>query len=243
MYTVYAQYTVSTESPNVITSLKPVYRPNALRDQVYEMLRDHLRNGSIVAGHPLQETQLAEQLGVSRTPVREALARLAAEGFLVSVGRSFILPAPSTDEVDDIYELRSLIEPAAIRRVAQFTADADARRPMEEALADACAAHEAGDTDAFRDANQRFRAAWVALLPNRHFVKAVEQYADYTQHVRALTLESREVWPIVLKGLKQIAAALAAGDGEAAAAAMRDHMAESKRSLLASLRSRSSRNR
>ena len=54
----------------MVPTLKPVARPLALGEQVYHTLRGHLRNGQIVAGQPLQEVQLAEQLGVSRTPVQ-----------------------------------------------------------------------------------------------------------------------------------------------------------------------------
>ena len=63
----------------MVTSIKPLQRPLALGDQVYQTLRGHLRDGTIVSGQPLQEVQLAEKLGVSRTPVREALTRLASE--------------------------------------------------------------------------------------------------------------------------------------------------------------------
>jgi DNA-binding GntR family transcriptional regulator len=63
----------------------------------------------------------------------------------------------------------------------------------------------------------------------------VEQYADHIQHIRALTLGSAKVRTIVLKGLKRITAALAAGDGEAAAAAMHDHLTEAKRAFIAAV--------
>ena len=74
----------------LVSTIKPLQRPLALGDQVYQTLRTHLREGTIVTGQPLQEVQLAEKLGVSRTPVREALTRLASEGLLASDGRSFV---------------------------------------------------------------------------------------------------------------------------------------------------------
>jgi len=217
----------------VVTSIKPLQRPLALGDQVYQTLRGHLRNGTIVSGQPLQEVQLAEKLGVSRTPVREALARLASEGLLASDGRSFVVPSLSLEDVDDIYEVRFLIEPAALRRVAEFTTDAVVRAPIDEALAAAAAAYKGNDADAFREANIRFRNAWIALVPNRRLVRAIEQYADHMMRIRALTLGDPKIRNIVLKGLKRIAEALAAGDGDAAAAAMRDHLGEAKRCFIA----------
>jgi DNA-binding GntR family transcriptional regulator len=213
-------------------SLKPVERPLALVEQVYSALRAQLRSGAIDAGQALQEVQLAEQLGVSRTPVREAMARLASEGLLSSDRRSFTVPALSRKDVDDIYEVRFLVEPAALRRIAPLTAEPAVRRSIDLALADAVAAHRAGDSDAFRDANVRYRAAWLALLPNARLVRVVELYADHLQHIRALTLDDAGVRTVVLRGLKRIATALAAGDGDAAAAAMHEHLLQARRAFI-----------
>ena len=217
----------------MVTSIKPLQRPLALGDQVYQTLRGHLRDGTIVSGQPLQEVQLAEKLGVSRTPVREALTRLASEGLLASDGRSFVVPSLSLEDVDDIYEVRFLLEPAAMRRVAELTPVAAVRAPIDEALAAASAAYKSNDADAFRESNIRFRNAWIALVPNRRLVRAIEQYADHMMRIRALTLGDQKVRTIVIKGLKRIAEALAAGNGDAAAAAMRDHLGEAKRCFIA----------
>ncbi len=213
-------------------SLKPVERPLALVEQVYSALRAQLRSGAIDAGQALQEVQVAEQLGVSRTPVREAMTRLASEGLLASDRRSFTVPALSKKDVDDIYEVRFLVEPAALRRIAPLTADPVLRRSIDVALVDAVAAHRGGDSDAFRDANVRYRAAWLALLPNARLVRVVELYADHLQHIRALTLDDAGVRAVVLRGLKRITAALAAGDGDAAAAAMHEHLLQARRAFI-----------
>lgn len=216
----------------MVPALKPVERPVALGEQVYHTLRSHLRTGTIQAGQPLQEVQLAERLGVSRTPVREALARLANDGLLVSEGRSFIVPALTLADVDDIYEIRFLIEPAALRSVAALCTDARLRAPIDTAMQDTIAAHEADDSDAFRAANVRFRAAWMALVPNTRLVRMVEQYADHMQHIRIVTLDDAHVRGIVLKGLKRMTAALAVGDGNTVASAVHEHLMEAKRAFI-----------
>ena len=213
-------------------TLRPVERPQALGEQVYHALRDQLRNGAIVAGQALQEVQLAEQLGVSRTPVREAMARLASEGLLAAHRRSFTVPALSRKDIDDIYEVRSLVEPQALRRIAPLTAEPAVRAAIDAGLADAVAAHAAGDSDAFRVANEHYRAAWLALVPNTRLVRVVELYADHMQHIRTLTLGDARVRTIVLRGLERITAALAAGDGDAAAAAMHEHLTQAQRAFI-----------
>jgi DNA-binding GntR family transcriptional regulator len=205
----------------------------ALGELVYTSLQTHLRSGAIAAGQALQEVQIAESLGVSRTPVREAMHRLASEGLLNSEGRSFVVPELSLADVDYIYEVRFLIEPAALRGIAPAAADPAVRAPVDAALADAVAAHKADDAAAFREAAARFRAAWLALVPNPRLVRVIEQYADHMQHIRALTIGDTKVRAIVLKGLKQLATALAKGDGEAAAAAMHENLRQARKAFIA----------
>ena len=216
----------------MVASLEPVDRPVALGEQVYDTLRTHLRDGAIRAGQPLQEVQLATQLGVSRTPVREALARLASEGLLVSGGRSYMVPELTLADVDDIYEVRFLIEPPATRRVAARTADPEVRAPIEAALAEARAAHRAGNAAAFRVSHIHFRSAWLALVPNRRLVKVIEQYADHMQRIRALTLDDPDIRAIVLAGFERLIEALRAGDADAAATAMHAHLVEARRAFV-----------
>ena len=213
-------------------SLKPVKRPAALGELVYASLQTHLRSGAVTAGQPLQEEHFAELLGVSRTPVREAMTRLASEGLLSAQGRSFVVPELTLSDVDSIYEIRFLIEPAALRGIAPTTADRSKRAQIDAAVAAAVAAHAAGDAGAFREAAARFRSAWLALVPNPRLVRVIEQYADHMQHIRAMTLGDPKVRAIVLKGIRHTAAALAKGDGEAAAAAMEENLRQARRAFI-----------
>jgi DNA-binding GntR family transcriptional regulator len=212
-------------------SLQALDRPRSLGDRTYAALRTHLLSGRFSGGEPLPETTLAAQLGVSRTPVREALARLASEGLLASVGRSFVLPALSRDDIDDIYELRLMLEPAAGRRVAERIAGRKDLQPLREQLAAMVAAHSAEDTEGFIEANYRYRAAWLQLVPNQRLLRAIELYADHVRYLRALTLGDPTTRSVVLKGLKRLTAAFAAGKADDAADAMGDHLREARRIL------------
>lgn len=212
--------------------LRTLQRSEPLGERVYATLRDYLRAGRIRAGQPLQEGVLATQLGVSRTPVREALARLASEGLVVADGRSFTLPSLSVGDIEDIYALRFLLEPEALRLVAVSRPDRKALAPLRAALEDMATANQAADGAAFMEANYRFRDAWTALVPNKRLVRAIQLYADHVRYLRAFTLDAPTVRIIVLKGLRELASALAEGDGDAAAQAMRVHLGNAKRILL-----------
>ena len=214
-----------------MASLKALERPSSLGERTYLALRDHLLSGGFVGGEPMQEEALAARFGVSRTPVREALARLASEGLLESSGRSYLLPALSRQDIDDIYELRLLLEPEAIRQVTQRLNGRKQLKPIRDQLAAMVAAHAAGDVEAFSNANYRYRAAWLELIPNRRLLRAIEHYADHVRYLRVLTLGEVGTRVVVLKGLKRLAAAFAAGNPAEAAAAMREHLHEAKRIL------------
>lgn len=218
-----------------MASLKALDRPHSLGERTYLALRDYLLCGGLVGGEPMQEEALAAQFGVSRTPVREALARLASEGLLESSGRSYLLPTLSRADIDDIYELRLLLEPEAIRQVTQRLNGRKPLKPLREQLAAMVAAHAVGDVAAFSDANYRYRAAWLELIPNRRLLRAIELYADHVRYLRVLTLGEPSTRVVVLRGLKRLAAAFAADEPESAAAAMRDHLREAKRILQESL--------
>lgn len=206
------------------TPLQPVQRAASLGDRVYDLLREHLHSGRMRSGEPLREVTLAAELGVSRTPVREALARLASEGLVDVNGRSFVAPALTGGDLQDIYELRLLLETEAARQVARRT-DIDAElAQIREALALAERAHAQRNADAFIDANRRFRAAWLSLVPNRRLGRAVEIYAAHVRALQFLTLRDPQRQKAVLRGMRDIHRALGKRDPEEAAAAMRRYL-------------------
>jgi DNA-binding GntR family transcriptional regulator len=206
------------------TVLKPLARPAGLADQVYRTLREYLGSHVIGPGQRLQEAPLALQLGVSRTPVREALARLESEGLIAQDGRSFVVPVLSDDDVGEIYELRGLLEPAALAQVAQSIEDASALAPTAAALRDAEAAERRGDAEAFIESNARFHATWHALVANRRMLRAIDLCAGHVRYLRVLTLNDAHARKAALAGMRQIMTALRKRDGDRAATVMRDHL-------------------
>ena len=217
-------------------TLKTIDRPPSLSDQVYASLRDSIRSGRFKTGQALQEAAIAGELGVSRTPVREVLARLASEGLIHPEGRGYIVPRLSAQDIEDIYELRLMVEPEVLRKVAGRVGGRDRMRPFRAELAAMVAADDAGDAAGFMDANYRFRDAWLSLETNKRLLRVIEQYADHVRLLRAITLDDPATRGIVIKGLHAVTNALAAGDGEAAASAMRAHLQQARRILHAEIR-------
>jgi DNA-binding GntR family transcriptional regulator len=199
-------------------------RPAGLGDQVYRRLRDYLGSHVIVPGQRVQEAALALQLGVSRTPVREALARLESEGLIAADGRSYVVPVLSDEDVDEIYGLRDLLEPAALAQAIQAIGDPAVLAPVAAALRDAEVADRAGDPERFIDANARFHAAWHALVGNRRLLRAIDVCAGHVRYLRVLTLNNAAARKAALAGMRNILAALRKRDAERATRVMHEHL-------------------
>jgi DNA-binding GntR family transcriptional regulator len=206
------------------TSIKPLDRPAGLADRVYNQLRDNIGSHQIRPGERLQEVSLAAQLGVSRTPVREALARLESEGMIVVEGRGFVVPELTDADIEEIYELRFLLEPAAARSAVAEVTGASDLASMASAIDDAVAAEKNDDFRAFLDANSRFHNAWRALVPNRRMSKLLDQYVGHVRFLRVLTLGDPAARKAALTGMKNIHAAFKKRDADAAATAMHKHL-------------------
>ena len=214
------------------SALQPVQRVASLGDRVYELLREYLRSGQVTWGEPLREAALAARLGVSRTPVREALARLASEGLAEAHGRSFTVPALTGEDLEDIYELRLLLETEAARQAAARDERETGIAEVKRAQAEAEAAHRRGDAEGFIAANSRFRAAWLALVRNRRLVRTVQFYADHVRALALLTLGDPQRQKVVLRGMKDILSALEKRDAAEAADAMRRYLSISRSAML-----------
>jgi DNA-binding GntR family transcriptional regulator len=214
------------------SALQPVERAASLGDRVYELLREYLRSGQVTWGEPLREAALAARLGVSRTPVREALARLASEGLAEAQGRSFTVPALTGEDLEDIYELRLLLETEAMRQAARREDRDEGIAEVKRALAEAAAAHTRGDAEGFIAANSLFRAAWLAIVRNRRLVRTVQLYADHVRALALLTLGDAQRQKIVLRGMKDILAALERRDENEAVEAMRRYLSISRSAML-----------
>jgi DNA-binding GntR family transcriptional regulator len=97
-----------------------VERPKSLRDQVYERLRGAITSGEMPPGAPVIEAEIATRLGLSRTPVREALRRLESEGMLEPRGgRGTVVREILREEVDCVFEIREALESLAARRASR----------------------------------------------------------------------------------------------------------------------------
>jgi DNA-binding GntR family transcriptional regulator len=155
--------------------LQPVLDADSvpLSDLVREALCCAIFDGTLPAGYQLIQDNVASDLGVSRTPVREALIRLAREGYVRRVpGRGYVVGSINASDVDDVYQIRQAIEPLAL--LLAF----DHMRPRDLSLLrrlDAEMHSPAWNSVGYFESNRRFHLALIDRCPNRLLVRIIEQ--------------------------------------------------------------------
>lgn len=181
------------------------------RDRIYDLLVRRILQGEIDWDERLVDTALASDLGVSRMPVRDALMRLVAEGYLMPTTRGFTLPNLSVTEVLEVFELRRLLEPRAAGTAAQAMTET-ALADMTQALERVRQALDNGDTTALFGASETFRKTWLNCVPNQMLIETIRRYFPQVQKVRLTTMRDAETLSIILLGLSELLDAFAARD-------------------------------
>ncbi|MEO0412658.1 MAG: GntR family transcriptional regulator [Pseudomonadota bacterium] len=198
-------------------------RPKTLRRKVYDSVREDLRQGKIGPDVLLVERELASALGVSRTPVREALYALEQDGFVRSTARGF-QPRQLTDvEISHIFEMRQLLEPHAIANVAK-SAGEGFEADLMAALDAQTRAHSKEDPAAFMAGNHMFRDAWLNRLANKRLAAAIALYDDHILSLRRSTLHDGAVRAVAIASLTAVLGAVAAKDEAAVLQRYKEHL-------------------
>lgn len=168
-------------------------RPRASRtDEAYRVLKSEIMGNRMPPGFQCMETELADLLGTSRTPIHEAVVRLSQEG-LVEVRRRRgmrVLPI-SVDDMRDIYELLAILEPEAARLLAETGATKDQIDQLRQAVGDMERALDTPDLEAWAAADDRFHRLMLEFTPNRRLARFIGQLMDQAHRTRMFTLKFR----------------------------------------------------
>lgn len=170
--------------------LEPVqlnsYKP--LREVVLEALREAIKEGLLQPGERLMEIQLAEELGVSRTPIREALRKLELEGFIVMVPRKGAYVADITiKDIADIFEIRVSLEALAAGLAAERITGEEIEE-MERSLVEKRSAIDRGDMEALVEVDTRFHEAMYRASRNDRLEFIISNLREHIQRFRVLSL-------------------------------------------------------
>jgi DNA-binding GntR family transcriptional regulator len=172
---------VSTDHEDLALTVPSFAERQSLREQIAEALRAALVVGQMRPGVVYSVPMLAERFGVSATPVREAMLDLAKEGLVESVrNKGFRVTDLADKDLDDITELRALIEVPTVARLAAVAdpEDIEALRPLAEAIVEGAAA---GDLIRYIEADLRFHLKLLSLAGNRRLVDVVRDLRAQTR--------------------------------------------------------------
>lgn len=186
-----------------------------LRDDVYRRLRDAIVDGTFTPGEQLKDGELADWLGVSRTPVREALLRLGASGLVVALpGRSTTVSTIDARAVRDARDVIAAMHELAVREMAGRLSEDDVDR-MRDANRRFAQAIASGDVGAALDSDEELHKIPVAALGNHALEAVLEQFEPVVRRAERLRFSRDGHLSVELH--EQLIDLLASGDVQRAA--------------------------
>ena len=193
--------------------------------RAYQQMRDEIVQGAVVPGEPLFEIHLADRLGMSRTPVREALKVLTRDGYLEELpGRGYAVPRRSLDDMREFFELREILESAATRYAALRALPEEVERL--ERLSERYARER--DEDAWSRIGTQFHDLVVQAARNARLAGMLEALnAQIMMSRRSVALADAEEREAAIDDHRRICRAIKARDAERAHALAAAHVRRS----------------
>ena len=193
----------------------------SLSARVYNHIRDGILAGTFAKGDELKEKNIGDELGVSRTPVREALRQLELEG-LVSIipNKGAFVEGVSTDDIRDIYEIRALLEGLCARWAA-----------MEENIYLTEFHEKKGNAKKLLELDNRFHELLYEAGGSKELMRVLKDYHEYVGRVRKVTLGETKRAKNSTHEHKQICEAIKNHDALLAEKCAREHINNSKKNM------------
>jgi DNA-binding GntR family transcriptional regulator len=205
----------------------------SLVEAAYVQIRRRILDNLWPPGHRALEQEVALALGMSRTPVREALMRLQAEGLVEVIPRHGMRVLPvSPNDMREIYQILTALECMAAELLASRKPSDKDLKPLVDATKAMDKALKAEDLDAWAAADERFHAHLVELAGNRQLQATVLNYWDRAHRARMFTLRLRPKPVNSTQEHMQMVERLRAGDAEGAVRVTRAHRERANRELV-----------
>ena len=203
------------------------------REKTYDYLKANILSGHFIPGERLAEEHLAEELGVSRTPVREALHKLEQEGLIEPLeSRGFRIPQDSPEEIEDLFDIRTVLEGYTLKIICERITD-EQMAMLEEIVEKADDALRRKRIDEVFQWNTQFHDTLHSLVADkRRFHSLIVNMRKYVLRYRKDTLQNLGAAKRASDGHRQILLALTLKDPELCERVMRVHIRQSKEDAL-----------
>ncbi|MDT8879581.1 GntR family transcriptional regulator [Halomonas saccharevitans] len=203
----------------------------SLAQEAYEVLQRMIVRGELAPGERIAEPALCEQLGISRTPLREALRMLASDGLIATRrNRNAVVTRIDPRELEHLFEVEAGIESLAVSLAAERMTNTELKQleALQERLEKL---HEKGDRDGYFALNQRIHALLVAGAKNPVLEETHRRLLGRLERARYLALERIGRWQESTDEHRAILEALKARDGERARRLLADHVQHTGESI------------
>ncbi|MDI7260951.1 MAG: GntR family transcriptional regulator [Thermodesulfobacteriota bacterium] len=209
-----------------------IKNPKTIRRKVYDYLREKLLSGEIPPHEHLIETKIAQEIGTSRTPVREALHNLELEGLIESIPRvGYIVKSISEEEVEEICEIRRVVEELATRWAIEKARD----RLIQELKKNIAISEEkvsGGDVRAFVEMDAQFHETISKLSGSKRLLELAQTLRRHMLRYRIQSIYSADNVLRAINGHKGILRAIEKDDFDEINKAIKAHLEQVKRDVL-----------
>jgi DNA-binding GntR family transcriptional regulator len=204
---------------------------SSLSEDVYWQLRREIVRGELRPNQPVAEIDIAERLNVSRTPVRESMQRLAADGLVISRRRRWLVYEHSKQEIEEIYEVRLALEGYAARLASQRISDA-----QTEGLAHLCESAAAdGQLTVRVEHNEIFHNRLVSIGGNERLASMLAHNRNFAFNRQVASLYTPDDLAVSATQHTRLVEAVLARDGDAAEQTAREHIQSALEIIIARL--------
>jgi DNA-binding GntR family transcriptional regulator len=212
------------------------YKP--LREVVAETLREAIVNGVLKPGERLMEIQLAEELGVSRTPVREAIRKLELEGFVVMIPRRGTYVADlSIKDINEVFEIRTALDVLAAGLAVERITE-DELEQLERLLVEIAELIEQDDADKIVESDSQFHDILYRASRNDRLVGIINNLREQFTRFRSISIQYPGRMQKSVEEHRRLVEAIASRDTDLAQQLAREHMENSEQTLLQDLNDR-----
>ena len=211
------------------------YRPTSLADQVFDRLENDIIMGTIPRGEVLTELKLVEMLGVSRTPIREALRRLEQERLIQDTGKGSLVMGITEDDLLDIMNIRQRIEGLAAYYAAQNMTE-EGRQKLTHIVDLQEFYHEKGDADRLQQVDDEFHDMICALSGRTVLMDTLIPLHRKTRRFRRISMSDPDRIIHTQAEHRQIYDAIVSGDAELAKKLTTLHITNAKEHMIGGLK-------
>ena len=210
----------------------PKVNHSTLNQRVYTQLREMILTGTLPSGSQIDERRLAEDLQVSRTPLREAISQLAKEGIIeYRPYRGNLVRTFTAKQVNDLYQVRKALESLAMRLAIPKLSQEHIEQ-IRHILDDVQSALDLGDMDAYTESDRRFHNAIIRITGNETLIESLNRLGAQIQMIRFIANHDPDVVHRTAKERPLILAALETRDADRAAQLMEDHIEGVRKAVL-----------